>query len=90
MSSVYLSNTPEGSAAALGKSIRWIFCNFITGPAWLPPTFALGTFALLVLQSEAMMEPRYREPVDSIPVCAALVMTHRKKAEQPLDIRTHG
>ena len=54
------------------------------------PTFALGTFALLVLQSEAMMEPRYREPVDSIPVCAALVMTHRKKAEQPLDIRTHG
>jgi len=50
------------------------------GRAWLLPLCALGMLALLMLQSEGVMEARYRKPVDAIFLCAALVMTSRKKS----------
>jgi hypothetical protein len=42
-----------------------------------------GTVALLLLQGEAVMEARYRMPVDAIIVCAAWVMAWRKVAPRP-------
>jgi hypothetical protein len=48
------------------------------GAAYLVPVCALGTIALLLLQDEGVMEARFREPVDAILVCAALLLSSRR------------
>jgi hypothetical protein len=53
------------------------------GREWLLPACALGTLALLALQSEGVMEARFRKPVDAILVCAALLIAGRR---QPLGV----
>jgi hypothetical protein len=52
------------------------------GPAYLLPVCGLGTLALLLLQSEGVMEARYREPIDAILVCSALLMTSRRPEDR--------
>jgi hypothetical protein len=52
-----------------------------TGAAYLLPVCGLGTVLLLVLQSESPMEARYREPVDAILVCSALLIEGRRRAD---------
>jgi len=48
------------------------------GAAYLVPLCALGTIALLLLQNEGVMEARFREPVDAILACAALLLSSRR------------
>jgi hypothetical protein len=48
------------------------------GTEYLVPLCALGTLALLLLQNEGVMEARFREPVDAILVCSALLMRLRR------------
>jgi hypothetical protein len=70
---------------------RWIWAPLIALVAWgawqgryrglayVFPACGLGTFALLLMQGEAAMEARYRQPVDAILMCSALVMASRRK-----------
>jgi Dolichyl-phosphate-mannose-protein mannosyltransferase len=51
------------------------------GAAYAVPLCALGTIALLMMQNEAVMEARYREPIDAILVCSAMLMRFRKSPE---------
>jgi hypothetical protein len=51
------------------------------GTAYVVPLCALGTIALLMLQNEAAMEARYREPIDAILVCSAMLMRFRRSPE---------
>jgi hypothetical protein len=48
------------------------------GDAYLLPLCALGMSALLLLQNEGVMEARFREPLDAIVVCAALLVASRR------------
>jgi hypothetical protein len=48
------------------------------GAAYLIPLCALGTVALLLVQNEGVMEARFREPVDAMLVCAALLLASRR------------
>lgn len=50
------------------------------GDAYLLPLCALGTIALLLLQDEGVMEARFREPIDAVLVCAALLLSSRRGA----------
>jgi hypothetical protein len=54
------------------------------GRQWLLPSCALGTMALLALQSQGVMEARYREPVDAILVAAAILGVRRVAAAAPV------
>lgn len=74
---------------------RWIWAPLILLVAWsvmrrryrgieyLVPLCALGTIALLLLQNEGVMEARFREPVDAILVCSALLMGLRREPARP-------
>ncbi|MGC1522476.1 MAG: glycosyltransferase family 39 protein, partial [Steroidobacteraceae bacterium] len=74
---------------------RWIWAPlvlFVTwgtltrryrGTAYLVPLCALGTIALLLLQNEGVMEARFREPLDAILVCSALLMRLRREPARP-------
>jgi hypothetical protein len=53
------------------------------GAANLMPVCALGTIMLLLLQHEGVMEARFREPVDAILACSALLITCRRKSDLP-------
>jgi hypothetical protein len=44
------------------------------GAANLMPLCAIGTITLLLLQNQGVMEARFREPVDAILVCSALLI----------------
>jgi hypothetical protein len=50
--------------------------------SWLFPAGALGTLGLLLLQSESVMEARYREPLDAILICSAWLMLNYKKNDR--------
>jgi hypothetical protein len=64
--------------APLAAVIAWAaLTRGYRGPAWLLPICALGTLALLIFQSEGVMEARFRMPIDAILICAAMVMTSR-------------
>jgi len=70
---------------------RWIWAPLIAAVAWgmwrgryrgaahLLPACGLGTLALLLLQSEGVMEARYREPIDGILICSVLLMSRARK-----------
>jgi hypothetical protein len=59
--------------------VSWgLFTRRYTGDAYLLPLCALGTIALLLLQNEGVMEPRFREPLDAILVCAAFLVSSRR------------
>jgi hypothetical protein len=58
-----------------------------SGDATLLPLCALGTLALLLLQSAGVMEGRFREPIDPILVCAALLMSFRARPGPPATAR---
>jgi hypothetical protein len=60
--------------AAWGAARRWF-----RGWEWLLPACGLGTFLLLVLQSEDAMEGRFRKPVEPILLGAVVVMLHRRQ-----------
>jgi hypothetical protein len=74
---------------------RWMWAPLILWVAWgvlnrryrgieyLVPLCALGTIALLLLQNEGVMEARFREPVDAILVCSALLMRLRREPARP-------
>jgi hypothetical protein len=74
---------------------RWIWAPLILLVSWgmltrryrgaanLVPLCALGTITLLLLQNEGVMEARFREPVDAILVCSALLITCRRKSDLP-------
>jgi hypothetical protein len=49
------------------------------GAGYLLPVCGLGMVALLLLQDEGVMEARFREPADAILVCAALLLTFRRR-----------
>jgi len=49
------------------------------------PACALGSILLLLLQSEGVMEARFREPVDAMLVCAALLRRSARTAQRPLE-----
>ncbi|MFI5284294.1 MAG: hypothetical protein ACHQ0J_14345 [Candidatus Dormibacterales bacterium] len=49
------------------------------GREWLLPVCALGTLVLLTLQTEGVMEARFRKPVDAILVAAALLVGGRRQ-----------
>jgi hypothetical protein len=51
-------------------------------PAYLLPICGLGTLGLLLLQSEGVMEARFREPIDTLLVCSALLMTSRRPSDR--------
>jgi hypothetical protein len=51
------------------------------GPAYVVPLCALGTIALLLLQRSGVMEGRYREPIDAILVCSAVLMSYRRSSQ---------
>jgi len=65
---------------------RWVWAPLIVAVSWalwqgryrgaarLLPVCGLGTLGLLLLQSEAVMEARYREPLDAILICSAMLM----------------
>ncbi|HEX4241946.1 MAG TPA: glycosyltransferase family 39 protein [Steroidobacteraceae bacterium] len=44
------------------------------GPAWFLPACGLGTLLLLLIQSEGVMEGRYREAIDAILIAALVVV----------------
>jgi hypothetical protein len=48
------------------------------GTAYVVPLCGLGTIALLLLQRSGVMEGRYREPIDAILVCSAVLMSYRR------------
>jgi len=48
------------------------------GAAYILPLCGLGTLLLLLLQSEGVMEARYRVPIDAILVCSALLIRARQ------------
>jgi hypothetical protein len=47
------------------------------GVAFVLPACGLGTLALLLMQGEAAMEARYRQPIDAILICSALLFASR-------------
>jgi dolichyl-phosphate-mannose-protein mannosyltransferase len=49
------------------------------GAAWFLPVCGLGTLALLLMQGEAVMEGRYRQPLDAILIAALAVAAWRKE-----------
>ena len=49
------------------------------GPAILLPACSLATLVLLALQSEGVMEARFREPLDAVLVAAALLIRPRDR-----------
>lgn len=54
------------------------------GIGYLLPLCALGSLGLLLLQSEGVMEARFREPLDPLLIAAvALISTPRRKTVQP-------
>jgi len=62
--------------------VAWaLVARRFTGAAYLLPVCGLGTVLLLCLQSESPMEARYREPVDAILVCSALLIEGRRRAD---------
>jgi hypothetical protein len=72
---------------------RWIWLPLIAlvawavlkgryrGREWLLPLCALGTVALLAVQSEGVMEARFRKPVESILVGAALLIGRGRRPQ---------
>jgi len=61
--------------------------GWFRGRAWLLPLCALGTIALLICQTQGVMEARFRVPIDAIAVAAAVCALyfrfgqHRDQAE---------
>ncbi|MFI4890695.1 MAG: hypothetical protein ACHQIL_09195 [Steroidobacterales bacterium] len=49
----------------------------LRGKEWLLPCSALAMVAYFVVQHDAIMEGRYRKPIDPIFVAAAVVLGHR-------------
>ena len=59
--------------------VSWgLFTRRYRGDAHLLPLCALGMIAFLLLQNEGVMEARFREPLDAIVVCAALLVSSRR------------
>jgi len=56
------------------------------GAAYAVPLCALGTITLLLVQREGVMEGRYREPIDAILVCSAVLMRYRGTRKPPAAI----
>ncbi len=51
-----------------------LFKHRYRGQEMILPICGLGTLVLLALQSEGVMEARFREPIDAILVCSALLV----------------
>jgi hypothetical protein len=61
--------------------IVWAACQRrFRGPAIVLPVCALVTVALLALQSEGVMEARFREPIDAILIASLLLIVPRQSA----------
>ena len=85
------ANDPASSVAWLGLWLRWLWPPIIafvawgairrhfTGWEWLLPLAALGTLVLLAIEPMAIMEGRYRMPVDPILLASAILLWHRTR-----------
>lgn len=68
---------------------RWLYAPLIAvaaigawrrryhGREWLLPACALGTLLLLVVQSEGVMEARFREPLDALVIASVALLASR-------------
>lgn len=90
---LFSQNWPNSDPATLLGRLtlwtRWLWAPLIAyvalrlvqrrfrGVALLVPLCALGTVLLLLLQNEAIMEARFREPVDALLICAAWLKPRR-------------
>ena len=54
------------------------------GAAWIVAACALGTLALLLLQSEGVMEARFREPIDAMLVASVLLVRSRAQIDRKI------
>jgi hypothetical protein len=52
------------------------------GLGYLLPVCGLGTFVLLLLQTEGVMEARYREPIDALLICSLFLMSARPRSDR--------
>ncbi|MBL6752442.1 MAG: glycosyltransferase family 39 protein [Nevskia sp.] len=84
---------PDNDGASFGGRLqigwRWMWLPLILAVAagcarrlfradeWLLPACALPTFFYLAVQGQAVMEARYRKPVEPIVLAAAVVMAYR-------------
>ncbi len=63
--------------------LLWVAAAFLQrrfrGRAYILPACALGTALLLLFQQESVMEARYREPIDALLICCALLITPRRR-----------
>jgi hypothetical protein len=58
--------------------VGWALCTArYRGRAWVVPLCGFGSICLLLLQNEGVMEGRFREPLDAILLCAALLIQRR-------------
>ena len=57
------------------------------GKEWLLPCSALAMVVYFVVQNDAIMEGRYRKPIDPIFVAAAVVLAHRARARVRADMQ---
>lgn len=56
--------------------------------AWFVPACGLGTLVLLLLQSEGVMEARFREPIDAILVASVLLIRSRAQSDRKISDRS--
>jgi Na+-translocating ferredoxin:NAD+ oxidoreductase RnfD subunit len=63
----------------LGAVVR----GWFRGRAWLLPLCALGTIALLICQTQGVMEARFRVPIDAIAVAAAVCALYFRFGQHP-------
>jgi hypothetical protein len=87
------NSDPAGVFGRLTLWTRWIWAPLILFVCWgslrrryrgaanLVPLCALETITLLVLQNQGVMEGRFREPVDEILVCSALLIARRTRPD---------
>jgi len=70
--------------APLIAAVGWgLWCGRYRGAARLLPLCGLGTLGLLLLQSEGVMEARFREPIDAILIGAALLLRAGSRGPAP-------
>jgi hypothetical protein len=90
---IWPNSTPHTPMGWLTLWSRWLWPVLIVvvlaaaamrryrGHEWLLPAAALGTVALLMFQSQGVMEARFREPIDPMLLAALLLIRAPKDAD---------
>lgn len=89
---IWPNSTPHTPMGWLTLWSRWLWPVLIgvilaaavmrryRGDEWLLPAAALGTLALLMFQSQGVMEARFREPIDPMLLAAVLLIRPPRQA----------